>query len=139
MNSMNQLNPTPPRIAQTFIGDHIANCPPSSAVAANGTFFRILVSGAVGANAFIPTAHLPGRKYPGTCEENAISLCPTLESARRKQNQVKAFKNKPIAKLSLTKDHGPWKKDNEHHVNWWKIINLDPITIAEPVPEAVGV
>jgi hypothetical protein len=139
MSSMNQQSLIPPKTAQTFAGDHLKNCPPPSASTGNATFFRILVTGEVGADAFIPRANLPGKRFPDTCSENAISLCPTLEGARRKRSQVKAFENKPIAKVSLTKDHGPWKKDNEQHVNWWKVLSLDPTTVAEKVQEAVGV
>lgn len=110
-------------------------CPPSDAVEANGTFYRLVTSLPAQENDFLSHFTLyPQRNYTGReCKAKAVSLYLTPEDCERIKALSAALRDKRVGKLTLTPRCGQIRddQDGENHFSWWRYSGFDPIEICE--------
>lgn len=109
--------------------DFPENCPPLESNAASGEFYRLIKKNH---ERPIPEDFLSwrqenlGKKCPRSvseCQACGVSIHSSLDDARNLSLRIPLFKNKKIAKGSLSEDmgklkHTPSKHEKSHHT-WW--------------------
>lgn len=117
-------------------GSHLKDCPPQAAVSKTQTYFRVLVDGVLKKENFVPRAYLPPKgKFKETCDNCALSLCPTVTDAESLIATVASFRNGKIASVAIEKDHGRIHDNRSNHSNWWHPEDFDPVKISRKLGE----
>jgi hypothetical protein len=115
-------------------GSHLDSCPPKSAKAEEGSYFRLIKDGSLDTKNFLSHAELhPNNKlFAASCNHHSLSLVPDLKSAQDLVSKhPKAFSTHGLAKINIKKNHGRLFKDNPGHVSWWRDLSLTPTDIAQ--------
>lgn len=101
------------------------NCPPPSAMNAEGIVFRFAMKSPVDAGDFLSHHELGLAPRSNPCRRCSLSVYRSLPSARKKLRELRARTpdrfGSHIAKGTLTAEHGKIKQegsDPDHH-EWW--------------------